>query len=272
MNEDEFAELAAGHALHALSAADEKRFQDALTEHPEWGAQAASDEETAAALGQALSPVMPPPAVRDRLLSAISAGAGDAMVSGQEHASAGDAVLEEPGSGAAGFGSTQSAGEGDASGVTARKRWRRRLFALAASFVLLVGLGVGAAVVIPQLLQPPAVSALEQIRTADDARQASVQLPEGGAATAHWSAELGSVVLVADGLEDLGAEKTYELWFVRGDAPVAAGTFRPEGGDATALLEGRMRDGDVIAVTIEPAGGSPTGKPTGEPIIVIPTA
>jgi anti-sigma-K factor RskA len=59
---------------------------------------------------------------------------------------------------------------------------------------------------------------------------------------------------------------------VRGDAPVSAGVFDVDGGDATALLDGDMQAGDAIAVTVEQAGGSPTGQPTTDPVIVIPTA
>jgi len=33
-----------------------------------------------------------------------------------------------------------------------------------------------------------------------------------------------------------------------------------------------MQAGDVIAVTVEPAGGSPNGLPSTDPIVVIPTA
>ncbi|WP_404438075.1 hypothetical protein LG322_03745 [Microbacterium aerolatum] len=47
---------------------------------------------------------------------------------------------------------------------------------------------------------------------------------------------------------------------------------RDKSGEATALLDGSMHEGDVIAVTVEQAGGSPTGLPTTEPIIAIPTA
>ncbi|WP_309129513.1 anti-sigma factor [Microbacterium sp.] len=271
MNRDEFAELAAGHALRALSDADEQRFQQELAAHPEWSDQVDADEETVAALAEALTPVAPPPVVRDRLLAAISGESADVMPVTTERAVPTDAPATAGGTGSAEAGPAATVPIGPEDDAV-RGRWSRRLFALTASFVLLVGLGVGAAIVIPQLLQPQAVSALEQIRSADDAEQASIELPSGGEATAHWSEALGSVVLVASGLEDLDEKKTYELWFVRGDAPVAAGTFRPEGGDATALLEGRMRDGDVIAVTVEPAGGSPTGKPTSDPIIVIPTA
>ncbi|MFD5226612.1 anti-sigma factor domain-containing protein [Microbacterium sp. NPDC058342] len=247
MNDEEFAELAAGHALRALSVEDEGRFQRALSAHPEWAARVYEDAETAAALADALAPVTPPPALRDRLLASIA----------------------EPPQREAESGSTDRP---DAGAPVKQRGWSRGLFALAASLVLLVALGVGAVVAIPQLLRPEAVSALEQIRSAEDARQATIELPSGGEATAHWSATLGDVVLVTSGLEALDEEQTYELWYVRGEAPVAAGTFRPEDGRATALLEGAMQEGDVIAVTVEAAGGSPNGQPTSNPIIVIPTA
>jgi anti-sigma-K factor RskA len=48
--------------------------------------------------------------------------------------------------------------------------------------------------------------------------------------------------------------------------------FEPTDGTTTALLEGAMEAGDVIAVTIEPQGGSPTGEPSSDPIVTIPTA
>ena len=79
-------------------------------------------------------------------------------------------------------------------------------------------------------------------------------------------------MLVTDGIPSPADGETYELWFVRGDTPVSAGVFDTEGGDATAVLAGDMHAGDVIAVTVEQAGGSPSGSPTTDPFIVIPTA
>ena len=131
---------------------------------------------------------------------------------------------------------------------------------------------MGASVVIPQLLRPAAVVALDRIENAPDAAEKTVSLPEGGKATAHWSASMGAAVLVADGLGRLDAAKTYELWFVRGSTTVSAGVFEAAQGVTTAQLKGAMHAGDAIAVTVEPAGGSPTGKPTSEPILVIPTS
>ena len=56
----------------------------------------------------------------------------------------------------------------------------------------------------------------------------------------------------------------YELWIIRGkDAPVSLGVLSAEGERLTLADVG---EGMVLAVTLEPKGGSPTGAPTG-PIV-----
>ena len=79
-------------------------------------------------------------------------------------------------------------------------------------------------------------------------------------------------MLVSDGLPTIADDESFELWFVRDGAAISAGTFTSEDGTATALLDGAMEPGDVIAVTVEQAGGSPTGQPTSDPIVAIETA
>ncbi|GGD83442.1 anti-sigma factor [Microbacterium murale] len=252
MNEKEFAELAAGHALHALSDADEQRYAHALADHPQWQAIADDDVETAHLLADASSTAAPPAGIRAALLAQIAT-----MPQGDDAATpaAADQVheVEDP-------------------LLRPPRRWGRTIFALAACLVLLAGLGFGIVALTSQLTTPASVVALNEIQSATDAQKASVELESGAVATAHWSTSVGSAVLVADGLEPLSDDQTYELWFVRGDEPVPAGLFEADAGDATALLEGAMHEGDVIAVTVEPAGGSPTGQPTSDPIIAIPTA
>ncbi|MEV7632029.1 anti-sigma factor [Microbacterium sp. NPDC089318] len=259
MNEREFAELAAANALGALSDADARRFTAALAEHPEWQAIADDDHDTVAGLADGLTPVAPPTALRADLLRQIAA-----MPQGDSVALADSARAAAPGPGANDPAVQTSASSG--------APWRRRLFALAAGLALLVGAGVATTTVISQLQRPASVVALDEIRSAPDAEQAKVELDSGATATAHWSGEVGKAVLVASGLDDLDADKSYELWFVRGDQPIAAGVFDADGGKATALLDVPMHAGDVIAVTVEQAGGSPSGSPTTDPIIVIPTA
>lgn len=250
MNERDFAELAAGHALGALSDADERRFRDALAAHPEWRAIADDDLDTASALADALEDVTPPAAAREQLLARIASTPQTA----------------EPPSGGA------PAEPAEPQSRPERARWGRMLFALAAGLALLAGAGVATTAIVAQLQRPASVVALDEIRSAPDAEQTEVRLESGATATAHWSGELGKAVLVASGLDDLGEDRTYELWFVRGETPIPAGVFDADDGDATALLDVPMHAGDVIAVTVEQAGGSPTGAPTTEPIIVIPTA
>lgn len=266
MNEDEFAELSAGHALGALSVADEQAYAAALEAHPEWADLADIDLSTAALLADGVAPAAPPLDARSRLLAAIAESpvpgavpASDAAASARDTAEAAD---EPP---------VTSGPPTEVVQAVARRNWSRGVFALAASLALLVGLGWGVGSV-SQLWQTPAsVTALEQIEAAPDAASASVDF-EGGTATAHWSEDLGKTVLVADGLPTLDDDHTFELWFVRADTPISAGTFDAADGDSTAELAGSMQPGDTIAVTVEPAGGAPEGTPTTAPIIAIPTA
>lgn len=256
MNEKEFAELAAGAALHALSPEDEERFRRTLAEHPEWEHIIAADAATAAQLSAPFTGEMPRPDIRAALLAQI--------VHTPQNGDEGARTDAPAASGVHGTSTVDS--------IRPPRRWSRAIFALAACLALLVGVGVGAVALNDYLNRPASVVALEQIEGSSDAAQASVTLDDGTTATAHWSASLGSAVLVTDGLAAPAEGKTYELWFVRGSTPVSAGVFDADGTTATAVLSGSMHEGDVIAVTVEQEGGSPSGLPTTEPIIAIPTA
>ncbi len=78
----------------------------------------------------------------------------------------------------------------------------------------------------------------------------------------------GRSVLVVDGLEPAPSGKTYELWIMPGGNAAEAeraGLFHG-GGDAQVLgVDGAVQTGDVVAVTIEPAGGA--DRPSTAPIV-----
>lgn len=254
---DEFAELSAGHAMNALSPDDERAYQHALVNHPEWGELVALDAASVDVLADGIAPVAPPVDLRSRLMRAIETeadAAPDATPATDVPDNAADVAPPT-----------------DVVQAVQRRTWSRGLFALVASIVLLVGIGWGTGAVSNLWRTPAAVTALEQIQSAPDASSAQVDF-HGGAATAHWSQSVGKVVLVAEGLPAIPDDRTYELWFVRGDQPIAAGTFDASGATTTAELSGTMKPGDTIAVTIEQAGGSPDGQPTTTPVIAIPTA
>ena len=71
---------------------------------------------------------------------------------------------------------------------------------------------------------------------------------------------------------ELAANRSYELWALpRGRSPVSLGLL-PRSGRAIQSLTGAQRAAllaaDKVAVSLEPAGGSPTGSPTG-PIVIV---
>jgi anti-sigma-K factor RskA len=95
-----------------------------------------------------------------------------------------------------------------------------------------------------------------------DARQALRTAPLQGASGSLVVGPSGKGVLVVAGLEPAPAGRTYEAWVVRGGTAEPAGTF-PGGGTSVVRLDRPVPDGAVVAVTVEPAGGSaqPTTKP-----------
>lgn len=267
MNERDFADLAVGHALNALSEADERAYQEALAGNPHWDHHVRDATDSVAALSASIEPVEPPPSVRAALFARISELP-------QESADPVDAAADDEDFAAAGGAPVASERTTVSTAPTAVSAWGpRRWFTLAASFAAVLVLGFGA-VTISQVFAPPAaVVALQQIEEAPDAQSASATMADGTVATAHWSESAGRSVLVADGMPALDEGKTYELWFVRDQTPIAAGTFEPDAdGKATAVLDGEMHAGDVIAVTIEPDGGSPDGTPSTAPVVAVATA
>ena len=76
------------------------------------------------------------------------------------------------------------------------------------------------------------------------------------------------VVLIAAHLPTLQADRTFELWLIPASGkPVPAGTFNGESdSSAVYVYPGQTSGASAIAVTVEPAGGSP--QPTTTPFIV----
>ncbi|SDO99319.1 Anti-sigma-K factor RskA [Microbacterium sp. ru370.1] len=278
MNERDFADLAVGHAMNALSEADERAYQEALAGNPHWDHHVRDASDVVAALSASVQPVEPPPSVREALFARISELPQETPPqnsSSREPSIDGTLpTVDDEDFAALGAAPVSPERETVSLGASAASGWGpRRWFTLAASFAAVLVLGFGAVTVSQIFSPPPAVVALEQIEDAPDAQSATATMPDGTVATAHWSPSTGQSVLVTDGMPAPEEGKTYELWFVRDETPIAAGTFKPDAdGKATAVLQGEMHSGDVIAVTIEPDGGSPDGTPSTAPVVAVATA
>lgn len=68
------------------------------------------------------------------------------------------------------------------------------------------------------------------------------------------------------------ATKSLELWLIEGDNPAIPLGVLPDTGDGEIIIppdmRNRLKDGVTLAVSLEPFGGSPTGKATG-PIVAV---
>lgn len=87
---------------------------------------------------------------------------------------------------------------------------------------------------------------------------------------ATWDPSRRSLIVAAAAGVRPSAGKDHELWIIpAGGTPQAVGIIRPAGATRMTLNDGlaqRLARGATLAVSIEPAGGSPTGLPTG-PVI-----
>jgi anti-sigma-K factor RskA len=55
------------------------------------------------------------------------------------------------------------------------------------------------------------------------------------------------------------------VWVVDDGRPVSGGLFAPRDGTLAVPVDGRVRNGSVVAVTVEDDGGA--AAPTGRPVI-----
>jgi anti-sigma factor RsiW len=97
----------------------------------------------------------------------------------------------------------------------------------------------------------------------DGAREALRGVPLSGATGSVIVGSHGSGALVVADLRSPPAGKTYEAWVVEGRAARPAGVFSGGRGTTVVRLTRPIPRGAVVAVTVEPAGGStqPTSKP-----------
>jgi anti-sigma-K factor RskA len=296
------ADLSGAYALNALSPEEAAEFEEFLATSEEARIEAAELGDTAVALGISTAPVQPSPSLKASLMAQLASTpqlpplgeAGDRTTSGHPIADLSGAVApaeapqEEPLSGssvqpapAPAVKDSQAAGRADsgasASSVgpaesRARLRWYQRPAVLAASAAAAAalffgGLFIGQAIDAGRFEQQQA-DALAEINAAPDAQRASAVTSDGQPATLVWSGELGLSALLIEDLPPLPAGKDYQLWYMNEEGAFSAGTFDSTGdGTVWRVLEGKMKAGDEVGVTVEPDGGSP--GPTTDPLVAI---
>lgn len=288
LHDDDIADLLPLYALDALSDDERARVEAYLAGHPEARADLAELGAAAAFLPLAADPVVPDPAVKQRLLSRVRAPApGQAYPASARPRS----TAETP----------------------KRSFWDRfwpvfgAAAAAAALFALLWGAGLRAneatlrqqiAGMEQRLAEAEAGAAaaqgnMAQLRAENEALRDQLQqqtdvlamLREPGArsltvgdATGGNPAAAGTLLTDAGGegrfiaahLQPLAAGQTYQLWLIDGETPISAGVFNvDEAGNGALDLDALPPSFNAVGVSIEPEGGSPT--PTVERIVLLGT-
>jgi anti-sigma factor RsiW len=216
----------AAYALDALDDRERNAFETHLAECKECRSELAEFRETASLLAYAADAPAPPEALRERILD--------------------EARRERP---------SQSV-------VVLRPRRALRLTAIAAAAAVAaaIGLGVWATSLSNSLEAERSARATEARAAAILADADSARIPIGERGELVRGPD-GNAVMVVRNLPAAPAGKTYEAWVIDAGGPVRAGLFEG-GGQQIVLLEQPVREGAMVAVTLEPEGGS--DQPTGD--------
>ncbi|MFC7879464.1 anti-sigma factor domain-containing protein [Isoptericola sp. NPDC057391] len=167
-------------------------------------------------------------------------------------------------------GTPQAAQRRTATGTpaTTAVRPRRRWGLVAAAAAAVIAVAVPTTIAVQEHREAARWEAqadrVAQMLADPDARLVTAPVQGGGEATALVSGD--DVLVSAEGMPAPGEGHDWQLWIVADDAPVSAGLMpAASGGVSRALVEGGA--GHVVAVTLEPAGGS--AQPTTDPVLAI---
>jgi anti-sigma-K factor RskA len=250
MNHERFEDLKDAYVLGALPEEEKLSFEEYLAAHPE--RQAELDELGAVAGLLAFSPQEqePSPELRSRVMEIVEAEAEPRRVRGR----------------------STFARVGDFLSV--------RSLALGAAALLVIGLLSWNVLLQDQVqdlqgqvqdAQGPVQDLQAQVEDAQDQRQTPTIELEGSWADQGANAEVVSIhknqaILVAKDMPSVPEERTCQIWVISDDVPKPSGLFQPDQNVTAAPVTNSIKKGDVIAVTVEPAGGSK--KPTSDPVLL----
>jgi anti-sigma-K factor RskA len=218
MPSDDLHQLAAGYALHALDADDQRAFEAHLAGCPQCRDEVASMRDAAAALAYDVDLRAPPETLERRILR--------------------QARAERP------------------NVVTLRRRLVVPAAALsAAAAAAAIALAIWATSLSHSLDRERSASRSNARVVAILSQPDATRVPLTGASGALVLSPTRRGVLIVNDLQKASADKTYEAWVVTGKVAKPAGVFR--GGDGRSIVEltRSVPRGAVVGVTLERAPG-----------------
>ena len=233
MDDRHFEDLLESYALNALSTEERREFEDYLAVHPE--RQARVDEIVAITSLLALAPeeYEPPESLRKNIMGRVRSEAQPAENTGGRRPLAGLRRLFTPGG-------------------------------LAAGAAVAVAVALLSWNVLLQSELREQQSELQAFRNDTRVEQAYTLNGAGEGMVLRFQDH--EAVLMADDLPPVPDNMEYQIWCITDEKAIPAGTFRPDEGPVAANIQSPISRVDTVAVTMEPAGGSP--EPTSDPLLV----
>jgi anti-sigma-K factor RskA len=154
----------------------------------------------------------------------------------------------------------------------ATRTWRRRTLVAAAAAVVAIAAAAASVTFMNRRLDEERETAagIAAVLAAPDANVSTADITGGGRASVVSSDDRGEAVIVLDGLPELESDQEYQLWYIDDpDAPIirSAGTIG-RSVDTTPTLLTEIDDAELVALSVEPEGGSP--QPTTTPLAAVP--
>jgi anti-sigma-K factor RskA len=235
MNHERFDELKDAYALGALPDQERREFEEYLAAHPERQAEIDGLGNVASLLALSPQEQEPPLELRRRIMDVVEAEA------------------QRP----------PARTRSWLAGV--RELLSVKNLALGAAALLVIGLFSW-----NMLLQGQVKDLQGQVASLQESQETRMVALAGTGAAQRAQAEVilikgHKAVLMAEDMPRVPQNKTYQIWVIEGDVPQPSGLFEPDGKTVAAVVEKPLDEDDVIAITIEPAGGSQ--QPTTDPML-----
>lgn len=266
MTDDDMHILAGAYALNALSPEEFEPFVEHLNECESCAVEVREWQATLAELGESMA-VEPPPELRTLVLAGASRLPQLPPLPGVPLPTVPPAGPAEPT-----LETTPTRRPARVAPRHAGRPSRRKAWLAAAAAVLVIG-GTAAGVAIWQNQQQPsqltAQERIAQVIWAPDVEARTSQVKGGGTITVLASAERGEGVVLAEQLPSIPSKKDYQLWAINAAGKARSLGLLPREPVTPRLLLPGITASDTIAITEEPAGGSPqpTMKPLGAVVL-----
>ena len=149
-----------------------------------------------------------------------------------------------------------------------RQTWIRGIVVGVFVAILLVLVGWIGGSIANVLARTPAEVAYDELRDAPDSTSRSIENGDVFLAL-HWKDD--RAVLVARGLPELGEDQEIAVWYgEEGDErPDRITDFVPAEDQTILVLPSKWEEGDIVSLTVDPQGGTSSGRPAEAPLVQI---